>query len=425
MMNKKHFVLGLDGFSYGLLEELMKREKMKNLRLFCNQNDLKSIHSIYPVISSVAWTSYATGVNPGEHNIYGFVDRRLQPFSLFIPTANDRKYPTIWEKLSKCNKKVVVLNVPLTYPVIKVNGIMTSCFLTPSLNKATYPKDFYKFLESRGYELDVDATIAQYDKARFIRELIRIMQARFQVCYDLLKKEEWDFFQLHIMETDRLFHFLWSEIMDRLSNEYTSLLDEFFECLDLNIGKLYESLPQGTCLTILSDHGFCGIKNEVQMNAWLEKEGLLSYEANKEKTLANYSKETICYSILPGRIYINLKGREVKGSIEVAQYEEVRQMIKEKLLDMRSPENKPVIDKVFYREDIYVGSQVSYAADIIAHPVNGYDLKGQAGEQIFTRSHLNGMHTYEDAIIISNGLNLGEIQSITDVGEAIYKEMSR
>ena len=72
-----------------------------------------------PLSALVAWANYATGVNPGKHGIFGFVDRK--PNSLYrghIPTAKDpQDVLTIWEVLSNAQgKRVGVINVPLTYP---------------------------------------------------------------------------------------------------------------------------------------------------------------------------------------------------------------------------------------------------------------------------------------------------------------------
>ena len=86
--------------------------------------------------------------------------------------------------------------------------------MSPNLDKASYPQEISQYLKDRHYILDVDANLARKDKMQFIIELIRIMKTRFQVCFELIENEEWDFTQLHIMETDRLFHFLWDELND-------------------------------------------------------------------------------------------------------------------------------------------------------------------------------------------------------------------
>lgn len=420
---QKKFVLGIDGMPYSLLNEMFLKGEMPNLRSICKGAGLKRMKSVYPVISSVAWTSYATGKNPAQHNIFGFVDRNTRPFNIFIPTTKNRMTETIWTKLSAEGKKVIVINVPMTYPPENVNGKMVSCFLCTNIEKSTYPPELYRYLKEKEYIIDVDAWLAQKDLGEFLDELLLAMRKRFEVCFELMDQEKWDFFQLHIMETDRLMHFMWDDVMCVSNTIYSDRVAGFFRELDAYVGELYQRLPKDAGLVILSDHGFCGIKYEVQLNKWLEQEGLLMFEDGTEKQLSNYNSESLCYSLLPGRVFINLEGREEKGCVKKEEYNNVREKIKEKLLALTNPyNNEKVIDKVFYREDIYKGPYMDRAADIIAHPVDGYDLKGRLdSREVFTRTHLTGMHTYNDAVIIGVGIDVSGVDSIIDVADVIIK----
>ncbi len=408
----KTFVLGVDGVPYSFLEENFKKGKMKNLAKIFKENG-KKINSVYPTVSSVAWTTYATGENPGRHNIFGFVDRIPNPFRINIPTARERKTDTLWQRLSEQGKRVIVINVPLTYPPEKVNGILVAGFLSPGLDKVSYPSYFNNYLKDKGYVIDVDAWLARKSKREFMDALHKAMEKRFEITFELLKGE-WDFFQVHIMETDRLFHFFWQDWENK--GEYYPDTENFFEKLDGYIGRLEKELSTEGRFLILSDHGFCGIKKEVQLNSWLENLHFLKFAKGKKK-LENYKKTSLCYSLLPGRIFVNLKGREEKGSVEKEDYERVREEIREALLSLKdSDSGEKVIEKVFFREEIYEGPYIENAADIIAHPVKGYDLKGKVdASNIFESSILNGMHTHDDAFICGRGYDLTSVSSIQDV----------
>lgn len=427
MSQKRTFVLGLDGMPYSLLLDMFSRNQMKNLMNISKLGTIKRYNSVIPTISSVAWTSFATGENPAEHNIFGFVDRIANPFSITIPTAKDRKVETIWSKISKKGKKVISINVPMTYPPEPVNGIMVSCFLCTDINKSSYPTEFSNYLEKKGYVIDIDAWLVRESKQLFVEELINILQKRFEVAFEVMENNEWDYFQLHIMETDRLMHFFWDVISDEGNEEYSPLVNEFFDRLDILIGKLLEKLDSNDRLIILSDHGFCGIKKEVQMNNWLQKEGFLQFDVSSKKQLHNYKAESIAYSLLPGRIFINLEGREKNGSVPVHHYQEVVKEIRDRLVEFKNPMNgESVINKVFIRDEIYHGKYLCNSPDIIAHPKNGYDLKGALDtEDIFTNSILNGMHTYDDAVLIGVNCDISKVSSIDEVADIIldlYKD---
>ena len=418
-MDTKTFVLGIDGVPHSFLNKYFEDGKMPFLAEFSKKNQAKKMNSVYPTISSVAWTSYMTGTNPAGHNIFGFIDRIPNPLQMTINTGADRKAKTFFENLSEQGKKIISINVPMTYPPFKVNGILVSGFLCPDIEKVSYPKDFCEYLKNKNYCIDVDAFIARESKQVFIRKILDTLDKRFEIAFDLMDKEKWDFFQLHIMETDRLFHFFWDSIENR--TEFSSDVKIFFKNLDNHIKNLYNKLPNGSRLLILSDHGFCGVKYEVQVNAWLEKQGLLKFTSNTEKSLNSIHPDTICYSLLPGRIFINLKGREQSGQVKNNDYDTIRNNIKEQLKTLTDPQtNEPVLDKIFLREDIYDGRFIDNSADIIVHPKNGYDLKSKLDSpQIFTSSIINGMHTYDDAFICGFNIDTSNVESIEHVKQAL------
>ena len=420
-MFNKIFVLGIDGMPYSLMTSDYIKSLMPNLSELCIHYNLYKMNAVFPVISSVAWTSFVTGSNPGEHGIFGFADRQCDPFKIMIPTSSNRKKTPIWSQLPQ-EKKKIVINVPLTYPPEALHGYMVSCFLCPDIEKATYPNDYHKHLMDMDYIIDVDAWLVRENKTEFLQQLMLAMDKRFQLTFELLN-EDWDYFHLHIMETDRLMHFFFEYMAERKSDVISELIESFLKKLDQWIDRLIGTIQSESAVIILSDHGFCQIKSEVQINLWLEQQGLLSLADNKK--LENYQENTICYSLVPGRIYLNLEGREERGSVKINEYFTVRDMVKAKLLKFRHPDSgEPIIDKIIFREDIYRGNYVENAPDIIAYPNNGYDLKASLDSpSIFTRSPLTGMHTYEDAMIIGIGIDVSNVNSIDQAYQVIWEYM--
>ncbi|KPK70147.1 hypothetical protein AMJ87_09340 [candidate division WOR_3 bacterium SM23_60] len=413
----KTFVLGLDGVPFSFLQKQFEQGKMPHFAKLAQENGFQQMNSVYPTVSSVAWTSYATGVNPGEHGIFGFVDRVANPFSITIPTARNRKAETLWHRLSQKNKRVIVINVPLTYPPEPVNGILISGFLCTDINDVAYPQAMSNYLKSKDYVIDVDAWLARESKQGFINKLHQALEKRFEIAFELMERETWDFFQLHVMETDRLLHFFWGDI--EAHGAFAGETEAFFTRLDHHINMLVSKLSGQDRLLILSDHGFCGIKAEVQLNTWLEQQGLLKFTGN-EKKLNKYHKDTVCYSLIPGRMYVNLKGREEKGTVLENDHDKVRADIKQRLLALVDPEtNERVVDKVYMREEIYRGPLLEHAADLIAHPKNGYDLKAGTRNGIFVRTALDGMHTFDDAFICGVNMDTSGLESIQAVAERI------
>lgn len=67
----------------------------------------------------------------------------------------------------------------------------------------------------------------------------------------------------------------------------------------------------------------------------------------------------------------------------------------------RDPDDgSPIIQRVVRREECYSGPYLERAPDLIALSHDGYDLKGSVARRGWTgTSHLEGMHTLEDAFV--------------------------
>ncbi len=113
---KRVVVIGLDGVPYSFVREMANRGELPNLQSLLREGSLSRMNSTVPCVSSVAWSSYMTGRNPGKHNIYGFVDRDPKSRDIYIPTSKNMGCQTLWEVLGRHGKRVLVINVPLTYP---------------------------------------------------------------------------------------------------------------------------------------------------------------------------------------------------------------------------------------------------------------------------------------------------------------------
>ena len=413
--DKKIVVLGIDGVPYSFLKKGLDEGKFENIRRITEENGaLKRYNSVYPTVSSVAWTSYMTGKNPAEHSIFGFVDRNTQPFSLKIPLASDRTAKTLWKELSERGKKVLVMNVPVTYPPEEVNGVLISGFLTPGIEKVVKPSSYVGYLREKDYVIDVDPRFGHTNRRKFMDELHRALDIRMEVFFDLLSKDDYFLAQCHIMETDRINHFFWGDFED--GGEFKEVFEKFYTKLDGWIGKTYDLLGDEDIFIVLSDHGFCRVKYNVQLNQFLQDAGYLNWEVGSPRNITELNPDSKAFSLIPGRIFLNLKGREARGSVSKDDYDDLREELKVKLMDLKSPEGEQIIEKAFLREEIYSGSYIESAADIIVHPKWGFDLKGNVntGELCQRPGAIDGMHTFEDAAIFGRGIDLNEVDSIQD-----------
>jgi len=422
--NKRLFVLSLDGVPYSLVQEAFQKGRMPHFQHLSRQGSLARMNSTIPVISSVAWATFSTGVNPAQHGIFGFVDRDRQLHPVVL-TALHLQAKSLWRRLNECGKRVIAINVPGTYPPQPLQGIVVADFLSPSIEKAVYPSSLVPLLYELGYVIDPEPQLAFTDKSAFLDDIFWALKARSELAFRWMEREEWDFFMLHVMETDRLHHFFW-DAKDNVEHEHHGAFWELYSQLDGLIARVADTLDSNAELMILSDHGFCEIRQEVNLNSYLTEQGFLRFNEGAQELLG-LDPSSRAYSLTPGRIYVNLRGRETRGSVDTRDVPRLLRELTDALYELKDPQTgEPVIQKIYTRDEIYRGPLLSQAPELIAHPANGYDLKsGRPRSSLFSRSPRTGMHTYPEALVYVRGYSLatGAQTSILDVTPTLFELM--
>lgn len=378
---------------------------MPNFAFLLNEGELVQMDSVYPTVSNVAWSCFQTGKNPGKFGVFGFAE--LNPdLSLYIPNSSDLKAKTIWEILSANGKKIISLGVPMTYPPRAVAGILVGGFLSPSLGKAVYPVSALPKLRRPGYIIDIDPVKARESLDYFKEENLRVFQGRVDTLFALWDSEPWDMFAIHFMDTDRLGHFMFNflDSNDPENINYIYYLD-FLRKIDHMIGEIRAKLTDDVTLIIMSDHGFCRIKKEVQLNNWLREKGYLKFARPPRNDLdfEAISPESMAFSLVPGRVYILREDRWRNGRVKENKYKTVRDGIINYLGNLRC-DGEAVCKRIFEKEEVFAGPYMDRAPDIVVDPVDGYDLKaGLKKEALFDVGAISGMHTYYDAMLYIQG----------------------
>jgi predicted AlkP superfamily phosphohydrolase/phosphomutase len=396
-------VIGLDGVPFPLLQDLSQKGVMPHFKELIASGHLHRMRASLPEISSVSWTDFMTGTNPGTHGIFGFTDLKPGSYDLRFPNFRDVQVETFWDRLGKLKKKSVVINQPSTYPARRIDGVLISGFVAIEMSKAVFPLTLKAPLEDLGYEIDIDTFKARDNHEFLWKELARTLTGR-EKAWQMLWKDDWDFFELVITGTDRLQHFLWDAYADPGHPDHTKFLD-YYHAIDGLVGRIsgeFEHLTGSTDgLYLLSDHGFTGIIQEVYLNAWLEQNGYLQFSTAEPKNLGDIADSSRAFAMDPNRIYLHTTGRFPRGKISAAQKTEIKQELSSRLMDLQY-QGQPVVQEVFDTEQIYSGPLVSSGPDLIVLGRPGFDMKGSVKKkEIFGRTNLQGMHTYEDAFFWS------------------------
>ncbi len=425
-MEKKLVIIGMDGASWYVLNKLMKKGKLKNLRKLKNKKILKSC---IPPVTAPAWSCFQTGKWPGKTGLYKFVN--IKPnWKMKMSSSKDVK--PFWDKLSKNKIKSCIINVPLTYPVKKINGYLISGMLTPSENhEYTYPSQLKQQLNKIGYK--IEPTTYQKSDIEIKQEVMEALEKRIKTGKLMLKKQ-WDFFLLFFRATDLLQHYFWDE----------KIIQDCYEKIDSFIGYVMKKYPN---LIIMSDHGFEKVDKAFNANAWLKKENYLFLNKTKSKGIISKkliykifrklnlewlrrrvprkfkkllkqdekeigleeailqkrinmkkTKAMAIRAVKCANIYIN--NTKMGGTISEEESEKLKKEISEKLKTFFKKNNFQA--KIYLQEQLY-GKNPINAPDIVIYMPKGYDTNCNFSSGIWTniKERLKAEHNTE-AVFLTN-----------------------
>jgi predicted AlkP superfamily phosphohydrolase/phosphomutase len=371
-MKNKLLVIGLDCFDPTLVFDRWI-DDLPNLRALMGQGTHGLLESTIPPITVPAWACMLSGYDPGQHGFYGFRNRADYSYEqMTIATADRIHYPRIWDRVSRAGGKAIVVGVPQTYPVSPLNGIMVSCFLTPSTMSAyTYPPEFKDEIQQTvgEYMLDVPDFRTE-DKVRLLQEIYRMSRQRFDLVEHLLQtRPDWDLFMFVDMGPDRIHHGMWKysdprHPKYRAGNPYENTIHKYYQFVDQRIGRLLDRISEDTAVLVMSDHGAQAMEGGICINDWLIQEGYLVLE-DKPEGVVSIHRCKIDWSKTRawgaggyyGRLFLNVQGREPEGTIPPDEVDAVTAEISARLEAIADPQGTCIGTRVFRPEQAYAEVQ--------------------------------------------------------------------
>jgi len=437
------------------------------------------LKSTLPAITPAAWAAFQTGLLPGRTGVYNFADwdeksRRV------VPVSSASLDNTVWEVAGSHGLKVGAVNVPLTYPPKKVNGVIISGLLTPSLDSSfTHPPEFREELlrEIPDYHIfnmeNIKEDWARLDYDHLLDHLVHAIDIRAKAARLLMDTEQPSLVMVHFQATDVLQHALWADL-DSEHPAYRKerrdiMFDKFFRSLDDKIAELIEAFeacsPEPTAVMVVSDHGFQAHRKRFNLRWWLEREGFLVKNVRVDKPSAIVSivkfldvfnlrrvlfsekmrtevgsaihrLEGVAHEIDFGKSSAISFGRSNEGFIFLLERneprrEKVEQNLIEMLSEIRDPETGDlVVKKVHRKSDIFEGEYFDRMPDLVVEPEGPCSITGnpEPGNELFVEAEPGedfhaGRH-HPDGIFMAQGHGIAtgprNDASIVDVAPTLY-----
>lgn len=422
-MSKPRVVfIGIDGAAVTLLRPWIEDGVLPNFSQAAQSGIMADLRSVVPPMTASAWVSISTGKNPGKHGVFDFY--RTTNYEKQVISSNDIRAQHVWQLLSKAGKKVIVVNPPVSFPPDEVNGYFVGGMLTPSYaSDYTYPLSLKAELKKLGYSIGVELDPGmrsnyarsfvmsknQKTRQKLIDVFNAIAQRRVDVIEHLTKKIDWDFIYVMFEGADRLQHYYWDADDFYVIREHYRKIDEL-------VGRLMNLQDGNTVFIVGSDHGFAGIEYKFFVNNFLAYHNLLvpSQEAKRKGMILTMAKtmagmlaacgvpvqkflsshgvfrfykdlyrpfvdwektKAFMFNETSRGIWINLKNRQSKGTVDKNEYQHLRSFIVKELNQLKDPQTGERIVTAYAREDVYEGLHTHNAPDILLVTHDKYSVE--------------------------------------------------
>ena len=277
-------LFGVDGLAFRVLNPMIERGLLPNFQRLRDEGVEGILQSTVPPMTPPAWMSISTGLPLAGHGVYDFWEYEQTQDGPVARVLTHRKGgKAIWNLLSEWGKRVIVANVPLTYPPEPVNGIMVSGYMAPDTHaNVTYPSEFKEELlkEIPQYMIDLDPAVSGGQVGDPLAETLKMTRERIAL-FRLLLSKPWDFCFMTFVGADRIQHLRWENIL-----AFQQQAVAYYQMLDEALGMALTALERNDLLMVVSDHGFQGTKRTFYIQEYLYKEGLLQVKDRSQRQQA-------------------------------------------------------------------------------------------------------------------------------------------
>ena len=421
-------VVALDGATFTVIDPLVVDGRLPNLARALAAGVHAPLPSVRPPVTFPAWSSFMTGLEPGEHGVFDFTQKVPGAYRLRFANASDRAGRSLFARVSDAGGRVLVLGMPAAFPPEEVAGLLVCGFDAPvssgtDARSANDPELYERIARVAGPWMRPDINESARDDGfheRAVETLLARIERKERFALEALRELSStggrpDLAMVVFSESDTVGHHYWRD-HDPASPRHDptasparrGAIAAVYERLDAALGALWHAFGEDAACIVLSDHGMGGAAEYVvHLNRRLEECGLLARRgASATDAVARAARDT-ALRLLPPQlaqrifrgargaaarlesavrmggfdwagtaawseeantnpgVWINLRGREARGCVDPADYEATRTAVITALEEWRVPASgEPVVRRALRREELHTGPFVDRAPDV-------------------------------------------------------------
>jgi predicted AlkP superfamily phosphohydrolase/phosphomutase len=405
----------LDSAEQSLLRQWVSQGLLPHFAKLLKESVSSATRNSEIIYSSTLWPSFNTGVWPGGHNHYCYLQPNSQGYGLrpFLP--EHLSVDSVWNAIEQQGHRVALIDVPNALVARTPRTLQVSFWgehvvrhsLTcwpPSLEEEVRqvagkdPVGACDLVRQRPHEL-----------RRFKDGLVERATSRVDLALAVLARGPWDLFVLNFSEAHCAGHQLWAA-HDPKHPQYRTAsrgfsgedpLRDVYRAIDRGLGRLVDALGQDAFLLVLATHGmgpryhataaldsvlrrFDGIDVskvsgpiETVRKLWLQLPGAVRgplrrvadmlYDAPRQRERATRRFFAVPTSDNCGGVRFNLRGREPKGCVEPGRpYHELCDWLERELLSLINSETgAPAVTRVLRGDLLFTGPFRNQFPDLV------------------------------------------------------------
>jgi predicted AlkP superfamily phosphohydrolase/phosphomutase len=405
-------VIGLDAATFTVIDPLVAEGQLPHIAAVLAEGSSGVLRSTTHPLTPVAWTTMVTGVNAGRHGIWDFSGRDASGHHVQLVNGSHRRAAAVWEHAAAAGRRVGLYNVPFTWPAPAVDGFAVSGLdASARADRAVFPDSLADELRRTFGPLDDDHSFPLTPSGGVDVDRIRqLCSQRCDILEWLVERFDPELLFVVFMSADHVHHLAWPDWERRGP---ASVVADVYRILDEAVGRIraIPALAEHATM-IVSDHGGGALDGVIDLNAWLAREGLLTWRkgighagaaglgrqamsaayraqralpasvrdrlkrtapALRERALELREVSAVDWSQTRafaygafGNLVVNVRGRESQGIVEPgAEYESVRDDLTARALDLTDANGRRIVAAVHRKEDLFSGPELGRIPDLI------------------------------------------------------------
>lgn len=287
-------ILGIDALDYQVLDPVIAAGEAPTLQRL-RERGASGIHlSFVPLEKSpLIWASMASGLEPQDHGVGGFVRGREGEYDV-LASAADWRAPALWDIAGAAGLRSCIIGWWVTYPARAIDGVLVADHHTYTPAGTRNPEGMVRpaSLTEELAALTVDwreipvallqellpqadpqlLADPQFEPLRKLRACLAGDLTYLATAKALARRETYDLFAVYFRGLDVVCHEYWrywdagdgppaSEQEQRL---YGQIVPRYVALVDRWLAELLPLLPSQANVVVASDHGFYGPRRDRQ-----------------------------------------------------------------------------------------------------------------------------------------------------------------